>query len=275
MKIMATLLDEGWEKALEGETYTEVNINGKKGTEAYLEAVEEVVNNKIFGSKLDQGQWRVPMSDNRKSMIALTMSNGKTREVIKQIDRLIEVCVQDGDRRAKWIECLADYVRILPLLCSHSDLSTEELSDFQLNCDLFFVKWVELHGVEGITNYIHMLGSGHVSEYMQHWGNLFQHSQQGWEAFNSLLKTFYFWRTQRGGYSRSTTKSRLKPLARWLQRRMVWMEGTTYSEMLDHARSESIVDHDDQHGDNTIAAAPSDLMEATEHEGDDYGSFFV
>ena len=177
--------------------------------------------------------------------------------------------------RTRRIECLSDYVRILPLLCSHMDLSTDQLSEFQLNCDLFFVKWVELHGVEGITNYIHMLGSGHVSEYMQHWGDLFQHSQQGWEAFNSLLKTFYFRRTQRGGYTGSTTKTRLKPIAGWLQQRMVWMEGTPYSTMLDHARSESIMDCDDEDGDITIAAMPSNQTETTEHDGEDDYRFFV
>ena len=47
-----------------------------------------------------------------------------------------------------------------------------------------------------MTNYIHMLGSGHIAdEYRSEWKNLYQHSQQGWEAFKPLLKTFFFRRS--------------------------------------------------------------------------------
>ena len=56
---------------------------------------------------------------------------------------------------------------------------------------------------------------------------------------------------------------------------MVWIEGTPYSAMLDHARSESIVDGDDQDGDITIAAAPTTQTGKMEHDGEEYSSFFV
>ena len=44
---------------------------------------------------------------------------------------------------------------------------------------------------------------------------------------------------------------------------------------LDHARSESIVDGDDQDGNITIAAVPTTQTEITEHDGEEYSSFFV
>jgi hypothetical protein len=46
--------------------------------------------------------------------------------------------------------------------------------------------------IEGVTNYIHMIGSGHVAVYLYKWKNLYQYLQQGWEAINSLIKTFFF-----------------------------------------------------------------------------------
>ena len=72
-----------------------------------------------------------------------------------------------------------------------------------------------------------MMSSGHLSMYLRRWKNLYRHSQQGWEAFNSLLKTFYFRRTQRGGTSNAGKgrKSRLLPIGRWLQRRVIWLCG--------------------------------------------------
>ncbi len=70
-----------------------------------------------------------------------------------------------------------------------------------------------------------MMSSGHLSTYLFKWKNLYRHSQQVWEAFNSLVKTFYFRRTQHGGRSNAGRgrKSRLLPIGRWLQRRVVWL----------------------------------------------------
>jgi hypothetical protein len=78
-------------------------------------------------------------------------------------------------------------------------MTDEQVCEVQVLCDDFYQKWVDLQGREGITNYIHFLGAGHLAEYLFYWKNRYRHSQQGWEAFNSLLKTFYFRRTARGG----------------------------------------------------------------------------
>ena len=50
--------------------------------------------------------------------------------------------------------------------------------------DDFFHAWVELHGEERVTNYAHMLGTGHMMEYeyLLHWQSLHYHSQQEWEG---------------------------------------------------------------------------------------------
>jgi hypothetical protein len=78
-----------------------------------------------------------------------------------------------------------------------------------------------------------MLSSGHIAEYMFRWRNLHRFSQQGWEHFNALLKVFFFRRTSHGGhvgYSEDrllagAQKNKLRPIARWLQRRMLWICG--------------------------------------------------
>jgi len=63
--------------------------------------------------------------------------------------------------------------------------------------DNFYVIWIDLLSHEGVTNYILMLGAGHIGEYLLHHQNLYKHSQQGWEAFNALLKTFFPMHRQR------------------------------------------------------------------------------
>ena len=79
------------------------------------------------------------------------------------------------------------------------DYTTQELEKYCENADEFFQIWVELHGGQGNTNYIHMIGSGHMYHYMSKWGNLTKYSQQGWEALNALIKLFFFRRTNKGG----------------------------------------------------------------------------
>jgi hypothetical protein len=107
-----------------------------------------------------------------------------------------------------------------------------KILQFQKTVDEWFEDYVYLTGSNGMTNYIHLLCTGHLADYMYKWRNLYEHSQQGWEAFNSLLKTFFFRRTQRGG-GRGGVKSKLKPIACWLQRRMLWMCGMTLDEMVE------------------------------------------
>jgi hypothetical protein len=77
---------------------------------------------------------------------------------------------------------------------------------------------------ESITNYIHMIGAGHITNYLYKWRNIYIYSQQGWEAMNSLVKSFSFWQTSHGGGVRGVSKkSRLIPIALWLQRRLMFL----------------------------------------------------
>ena len=59
-----------------------------------------------------------------------------------------------------------------------------------------------------------------MADFLYRHRNLFMFSNQGWEALNALVKQVYFRRTARGGGK--WKKTRLFPIARWLQRRLVF-----------------------------------------------------
>ena len=59
------------------------------------------------------------------------------------------------------------------------DFGQQDILDFQNHIDQWFQLWVKLHGKDGVTNYVHMLASGHVAEYLNYWKSLYSHSQQG------------------------------------------------------------------------------------------------
>jgi hypothetical protein len=134
----------------------------------------------------------------------ICLDNTKTCKIMDQIDIIIDLCIplsdpQYGIANKEYQECFKYYCNAMSIAQKHEDLHNKEILEFQCNADIFFWKWVDLEGYNGMTNYIHLMGSGHLSEYMFQYQNLYQHSQQGWEKFNALLKMFYFCRTQRGG----------------------------------------------------------------------------
>ena len=131
---------------------------------------------------------------------------------------LVDFCVTDQARASLWMMALNNYRTAIILLRKRDDFTNTEIVTYQHHADRFFQAWVGLWQKEGITNYIHMIGSGHIADYLYKWRNLYRYSQQGWEAMNSLVKTFYFRRTNHGGGVRGgIKKSRLIPIARWLR----------------------------------------------------------
>jgi hypothetical protein len=85
------------------------------------------------------------------------------------------------------------YSEAMEILLLHREYMEEVIKSFQQKIDDFFILYVKQSGAgkEGITNYIHMLGSGHMKYYMTIHGNLYKYSQQGWESLNEKFKLIF------------------------------------------------------------------------------------
>jgi hypothetical protein len=164
----------------------------------------------------------------------ICLDNTRTRKIVLNIEGLINLCIPDGPKRTQWKRAIIEhYNPAMELLRQKAQFSDADVFRFQKLIDLWTQDWINMYGKDGCTNYIHMLSSGHVSEYLFHWRNLYEHSQQGWEALNALIKTYYFRRTNRGGAGKGGRKSRLTQLARWLSRRVVWATGVSWDRIVD------------------------------------------
>lgn len=236
LKIITMLLLEGLDNALKGNLYEATPSEGGR-MRRFFGDIERVCNTTVWGTVNNPTQWQCPRDETKKELGTLCLDNNKTRKLVGQLETLFEFCLvetnHDNARYVLWRDCIPHYRASMEVVRSRSDLNTDEIAGYQREADLFFQRWVQLHGREGVTNYIHMIGSGHICEYLIYWENLYSHSQQGWEAFNSLIKTYYFRRTARGGSGNkgTGTKSRVVPIARWLSRRMMWMCAITYKQM--------------------------------------------
>ena len=230
LKLLTMTLIEGITGASAAPTFNEDIVSTEKvRVQRYIKKVEDVVNTQILGTNENPSTWKVPYDEKKMELAPLSLENVKTRIIIDKLELLIEVSVSTADRQAKWNGSVRKYRIGMRIARQRDDFTDEDIAAFQKTIDEFFQDWVELHGMTGVTNYIHMLAAGHISTYMVEWRNLYKHLQQGWESFNSLLKSFFFRRTSRGGGR--GLRSKLVPIGRWLQRRLLFLCGLRESDL--------------------------------------------
>ena len=201
----------------------------QKNMDDYLSSFENLVNTKIIGNQFKPSQWRIPKHDQQGYLVgSITLNNRTTRKIINNLNDLIDLSIQDISLNYKWKSCINLYTKVIEVLRQKEDLTDSEIDDFQILADEFLKLWLELHGRDGVTNYFHMIGSGHLKYYLKIWRNLYRFSQKGWENMNSLIRRFYFRRTQKGGYTGKkdvTNSSKAVPIAKWIQRTLMWKTG--------------------------------------------------
>jgi hypothetical protein len=85
---------------------------------------------------------------------------------------------------------LSKYLEVIKIAFLHEDFSDDEIEIFQDLVDEWFYLYVELLGLPGVTNYSHLLGAGHLYQYLALWGSLYRYQQQGWEIKNGIIASF-------------------------------------------------------------------------------------
>ncbi len=74
---------------------------------------------------------------------------------------------------------LSKYNNVLSIAFRHEDFSDEDIEKIQDIVDEWYYHYVGLLGIEGVSNYAHLLGAGHLYPYSKKWGNLYHFQQQG------------------------------------------------------------------------------------------------
>ena len=248
LKLLTLLLQAGLLNLMEERSYTNVCgvVNKMKH---FLSDLEYILNKQIFGSEMRPSNFHLPFNFKDKKFDDITMDNNRTRQVMSSCTQIIDLCIVDENRKSQWLQIIDKYNKFMKILRRKEDFSDELISDFQYQVDDFYNIYLEENGRAGITNYFHMLGSGHISDFLIYYRNLYVHSQQGWEAFNSYLKVFFFRRTSRGGGRGDN--NRVRQIARWLSRRLIWMSGTNYLDMEENKIQVNDVQNiDDELGDD-------------------------
>jgi hypothetical protein len=88
---------------------------------------------------------------------------------------------------------------IFETLSQREDFTDQKIDELQVEIDYFSVKWVELTGRDGISNYIHMMITGNIIYYLGKWRNYYRYENEGWGHINAQMAWFRHNITQRGG----------------------------------------------------------------------------
>jgi hypothetical protein len=183
----------------------------------------------VLGTEESPSQWRLYTEKDRDGIITIepiSVRNNLSRCIINDIEKIIYSAITN-ESAPILASALSKYKAAINLITKHRELSEEEQEEFQDLIDDFYQTWIDVFGEEGVTNYIHLLSSGHIHYFLKKYGCLYLYSQQGWEALNSKVQTFILQNSSRGGHNsgENKTKSYIYPLVRYLIRDLLWKTG--------------------------------------------------
>ena len=201
--------------------------------EEFLCAMESCFQNEVLGSENSPSHWKLKYSrDNNSGQFQVDpfqLRNNIVRRMMDSIDIIVNAAMgeEDDEFKLRLLTALTCYKQAISLLTMHRYLNSDEKDSFQDLIDDFFEIWVELFGEEGITNYIHILGSGHMLYFIEKYDCLYMYSQQGWEDLNNRCQAFLMQSSSRGGYGsgEGKGKSYTFPIVRYILRDLLWKTG--------------------------------------------------
>lgn len=201
----------------------------KQAQQLLVNDVGQVIRGQVFNTTRRDGFWRFPVEQSKDGSGGLELgkisfTKGRARKVIEHIDLILILCYADDEQKMEQLSCaINSYRSAVEILRKKSNYTEEEVVQYQEHVNDWYRVWIKEFGIVGCTNYTHLLGSGHIAEEMRLFGCLYRYSQEGLEAVNALIKSYFFRRTSRGGGTGVGTWNRLEPVGRWLQRKMYFL----------------------------------------------------
>ena len=157
-------------------------------------------------------------------------------EVQIQANAALGVIVED--KNSNWRFFMISYLNCLELLTLHRDYRPGEVDELELRCKKMYTSLVtHIGGIEGVTNYFHYVGSGHVVWMCRKWGNLWRYRNEGVEAFNKIVSVRHNQHNGNGGRKRTRAGDPVQTcpefwsVGQWLGRWSIWQLG--YGDYMD------------------------------------------
>jgi hypothetical protein len=257
------------------ERYEESKFDGDKRKEL-VNDLENCMNTQVFGNPATGrvSQWSFSWDDGGRRMLKYGMSGVTAGKVMRSLHFISAVLYhpkldqeshsemeselirdQNLKTHTKWVSFYKNLNPMWDCIERKEDFGNSDIATLHKYTCNFMEQWLDLTKGKHMTNYIHIVGAGHLTYFASQYGNLYRFSQQGWESLNKLIKHYYYNNTNHGGsygnggkdthgnYTNGTLSGQhCYPLMRFCQRFMMWKLGFGDKYFEDVAKQEQIVE---------------------------------
>jgi hypothetical protein len=151
----------------------------------------------------------------------------------------------------KWRAFIVSYLNCMELLTLSREYTPHEIDELDVCCKkMYHLLVTTIGGLEAITNYFHLIGSGHVVWMVRRYGNMWRFRNEGVEAFNAIVSLRHNKNNKKGGCKKTRKGDPVRKcaefwsLGQWLGRWSLWQLG--YADNMTRSTPDmSTTDNDD------------------------------
>ena len=166
---------------------------------------------------------------------------------LPRLYELINIAVVEQSENDKWRAFIVSYLNCMAKITANAEYTRSDVDELDVLCKtMYHLLITTIGGLEGCTNYFHIIGSGHVVWMAREYGNLWRYRNEGVEAFNKIVSLRYNKFNKRGGYNKTRRGQVSKKcdefwsLGQWLGRWSMWHLG--YADSMKHEHLFTVLD---------------------------------
>jgi hypothetical protein len=162
-----------------------------------LESMERRVNAEDSGDDVNY-DFRLP-TDGTKKVSDFKISYVRMLKVLTIIDDIIDVCELERDVAVNYKNIFQSWSVLRQELLREDSFSEDDLDSLDENIFKFRKLLFHMFDFSIVTNYIHIIISGHLIEMIRHFGNIAIFSGIGFECLVGRVRSYFHKRTSKGG----------------------------------------------------------------------------
>jgi hypothetical protein len=134
----------------------------------HIETLQSYVNTLALDTENKPGHWKCPLK-NGDEVGDCSFTDMQAKDIEEKLGDIIEKAfLLEKSRKDDWHDVKKKMTWILTTLCQRKDFTDEKIIIMFLRLDEWTVDWISLVGREGMTNYTHLMTSGHVVYYLKY-----------------------------------------------------------------------------------------------------------
>jgi hypothetical protein len=168
----------------------------KAGFDRVLE-LEQIINTHSMGKPGNPGRYSIPADEKEGNILDINMDGNTSLRLLSKFDKTrIDLLMNEDEigcdnlERESWYQVFCHLQNMFETMSQHEDFTDEELAVLKVYFDDFSDLWITLCVLDGISNYIHLIITGHLMYYLRKWRNFYRYESQGWEHLNSSIAYF-------------------------------------------------------------------------------------